>query len=151
MTETPLTGVFAHIFVVEDLDSEMIEILGASLNLEPIFFADHISDSFGEHSLATGRCPHLPSVSEITSFYAVDYFTAITLDEPNDKGWCCDFNVRRRVDSLHADLHRKSPSSLNRVAFVRRKFSFHVQRDSNPEAWKGNLYAFVYYGVAKFS
>ena len=136
----PLNNVLARIFVIVDLDTEMIEILGDALNLEAAFFSDHISDSFGESGLANGRCPQLPSVSEITSFYTIDYFTAITLDRTldnaHDEQWRCGFNVRRRVDSFHAN----SPFSghcLSRVAFVRRKFSFHVQRSPGSKDWKG--------------
>jgi hypothetical protein len=140
MARKPLNNVLARIFVIVDLDTEMIEMLGDALNLEAAFFSDHFSDSFGENGLTNGRCPPLPSVSEITSFYTIDYFTAITLDRTlnnsHDDLWCCDFNVRRRVDSFHAD----SPFSdhcLSRVAFVRRKFSFHVQRSPGSKDWKG--------------
>jgi hypothetical protein len=143
MALKPLNDVLARIFVIEDLDTEMIEILGDSLKLEADFFSDHISDSFGENGLANGRCRHLPSVSKITSFYTIDYFTAITLnktlDNRHDDQWRCDFNVRRRVDSFHAN----SPSNehrLSRVAFVRRKFSFHIQRYPGSKDWKG-MYA----------
>lgn len=140
MARKPVNNVLARIFVIADLDTEMIEILGDALNLEAAFFSDHFSDSFGENGLTNGRCPHLPSVSEITSFYTIDYFTAITLDmtlnDAHDDLWCCDFNVRRRVDSFHAS----SPFSdhcLSHVAFVRRKFSFHVQRSPGSKNWKG--------------
>lgn len=141
MAQKPLNNVLARIFVIVDLDTEMVEILGDSLKLEAAFFSDHISDSFGESGLDNGRCPHLPSVSEITSFYTIDYFTAITLDMTLDKThvdqWCCDFNVRRRVDSFHADSPSNDHCLLSRVAFVRRKFSFHVQRCHDSKDWKG--------------
>lgn len=118
----PLNNVLARIFVIVDLDTEMIESLGDALNLEAAFFSDHISDSFGENRLANGRCPHLPSVSEITSFYTIDYFTAITLnnalDNARDELWCCESNVRRRSRWLSCRLtvQRSLPESRSLCA-----------------------------------
>jgi hypothetical protein len=129
-------NILARVFVIEDLDTDMIEALGGSLNIEPTFFADHIADRFLERNSIVGQCPQLPSMSEITSFYTIDYFTAIALDKPCPYRLKCDSNVRRRVDTFHVDLRPGKRSQISRVAFVRRKFSFHVQRDKH-NSWRG--------------
>ena len=101
--DDPPHTVLARIFVIEDLNPDTIEALGVPLGIEPAFFADHIRDSFLEPRIDIGRCPHLPSVSEITSFYTIDYYTAVNLERPTVHPWRCDFNVRRRVDTFHND------------------------------------------------
>src|SRR5437763_16306327 len=45
MARKPLNDVLARIFVVVDLDTDMIERLGDALSLDATFFSNHISDS----------------------------------------------------------------------------------------------------------
>ncbi|EXJ74077.1 uncharacterized protein A1O5_02371 [Cladophialophora psammophila CBS 110553] len=119
----------ARVFIVEDLDRNTIEDFGLLLEVEPKFFANHISDAFLDPGTNTGRCPHLPSVSHIKSFYSIDYFHPINLDKRMSDRFCCSSNVRRLVDTFHRVVRRANlvDSALDRVAFVRRKFSFYVQ------------------------
>ncbi|KIW23109.1 uncharacterized protein PV07_11335 [Cladophialophora immunda] len=126
----------ARVFIVEDLDTDIIETFGLQLAIEPKFFANHISDAFLDPGTTTGRCPHLPSVSHIKSFYCIEYFHPINLDKRTNDRLCCSSNVRRIIDTFHYVVRRADlrDTALDHVAFVRRKFSFYVQRER--EQWR---------------
>jgi len=124
----------ARIFVVEDLDRDVVEVLGSCLDLDPTFFANHIRDSFLESETNIASCLQLPSVTQEAPFYTIDYFTALNLHQYTDDQWRCFSNLGRRVDIF------QSSGTPNRVAFVHRKFSVYVSsqtRREGHEGWKG--------------
>lgn len=46
---TPRTGIYRRFVMVEDLSPEVIEFLGSTFNLDPEFFAQHLSDWWTNH------------------------------------------------------------------------------------------------------
>ena len=90
-----------RLLIVEDLSSEIIETLGSSLNIDPLFFASHI-DTF-QADIATTRpsTAALPSTTRAQKFLNLHYHRVIEIENLESKQVLLrDMNVPRKVKTL---------------------------------------------------
>lgn len=97
----PNTITTGRILIIEDLTSEIIELLGASLNVDPLFFASHIYGPTVEITASKPSSAILPSKSKNLNFLSLQYQRTIEFDDVvSSKKVFRDSNVPRKVAIL---------------------------------------------------
>jgi hypothetical protein len=92
-----------RLFIVEDLSRDVIELLGAEFDIDPLFFRGHISDYMWYNTRDPWvELPDLKTVSRTRSFFSMRYFQARYFRSRNSFKRACIqsgfFNVLRRVE-----------------------------------------------------
>ena len=107
---------YGHILILEDLTNDVVEVLGASLNIDPFFFAAHIHAHSGEQ---TPQMVCLPSRAKSQNFVNLHYHRVLQLKTlPFSKRFVRDINVPRmirvlpRVKDLYIGLEQQCCSIL---------------------------------------
>lgn len=120
-----------RLFVVEDLSRDIIEILGGELDIDPLFFREHISDYLWYNTRDPWvELPVLQVISRSRTYFRMRYFHAryFTSEESLERARkeAAMFNVLRRIDydKNHNAILDKRGSC---VGLVRSKASFWVQ------------------------
>lgn len=135
----------SRLFIVEDLSRDVIEILGAELDVDPLFFRSHISDYLWYNTRDPWvELPDLDIVSRERNFFNLRYVQARYFRTPESfeksKQETGMFNVLRRLDS---DKNQKATLDEHgsSVALVRSKASFWFsQRKQNEGDLVGKCY-----------
>jgi hypothetical protein len=128
----------ARLYVVEDLSSDVIELLGAEYDIDPLFFRGQISDYLWHNPRDPWmEVPSLEIMARGRSFVCAPYIQARYFRDKDSLRRARDqaggFNVLRRIDSNHPWEERKdfdAPGSV--VGFVRSKMSFWY-RENKPD------------------
>jgi hypothetical protein len=135
---------FGRLFIVEDLSRDVIELLGAEFDIDPLFFREHISDYMWYNTRDPWvELPDLKVVSRTRSFFSMRYFQARyfrsrdSLERARTQSGF--FNVLRRVeDDENQNPHFDSPGSM--VGLVRRRASLWIRpKKSNETGFLGKL------------
>ena len=124
-----------HLFVVEDLSRDVIECLGAHLDVDPMLFRGHISDYLWFNTRDPWiELPELDIVYKQRSCFSIRYAQTRYFHDAEDLRKARDetgrFNILRRVDS---DSNREIGTDLlsSSIGTIRSKMSFWVKpRDS---------------------
>lgn len=67
--------------IIEDLSKEIIELLGSSLDLDPIFFAGHLHTAWENRQAQTPHQCSLPSQAQRQNFVNIHYHRVIDFDD----------------------------------------------------------------------
>lgn len=127
----PPQNIHGRIIMVNNINPEIMDTLGAILNIEPAFFASHIADpglgSLGE--VSTGSPLASANLRHQKHFFSLEYPCAFVpancgKDVDMDKLYCKG-NYRRRVEVC--GRHGKQ-----KVAVARRKISFYMKKTLDP-------------------
>ena len=90
-----------RIIIIEDLTTEIVEILGSSLDIDPLFFASHIHSTEKSVRFQAPELTTLPSRYQ-QNFVNIHYHRSILLQGPNNRMGklmrCC--NVPRKLAIL---------------------------------------------------
>jgi hypothetical protein len=138
-TDTPPTsagsgsgrGAQGRIIMVNNINPEMVDTLGSLLNIEPAFFAAHISDTItgGGSDAHTGSPLASQNLRQQKDFFSIEYpcaFMTTNCGKDVDiEKLFCKGNYRRRVQVC--TRHGKQ-----KVAVARRKISFYMKRTLEP-------------------
>ena len=119
-----------HLFVVEDLSRDVIECLGAHLDVDPMFFRGHISDYVWFNTRDPWiELPELDVVYRQRSCFSIGYAQTRYFRDEEDLSKARDetgrFNKLRRVDSSNWEIGADLASSS--IGTIRSKMSFWVQ------------------------
>jgi len=96
--------VLGRILIVEDLTADTIELLGSSLDIDPLFFASHLHMARSDKTVERPDVRLLPSRSKRAKFISVIYYRSITVDSRSvPKKLVSDTNVRRKVGFYQSD------------------------------------------------
>lgn len=117
--------------MVNNVSPEMVDTLGGLLNIEPAFFASHISDPGvgGGGEVSTGSPLASRNSRTQKHFFTIEYPCAFVTtncgkDVDIDKLYCKG-NYRRRVEVC-------SKHGKQKVALARRKISFYMKKTLDP-------------------
>ncbi|KAI0885613.1 uncharacterized protein GGS22DRAFT_131273 [Annulohypoxylon maeteangense] len=132
-----------RLYVVEDLSRDVIELLGSKLDIDPLFFREHINDYTWYNTRDPWvELPDLDIVSRSRSYFRLmymqpRYFTSRKSYEDALKQ-AGRFNVLRRLDedNEHESLFDDKSAT---VALVRCKASLWIRRSSNTQQAIGVL------------
>ena len=121
-------SILGHILILEDLTRDAIEILGSSLQIDPLFFASFLSTSRGERTADT-PVPHvLPSRAKNCDFVHIPYMQPWKLHGvATPRKLLCNANVRRLAGVSHT---ARGPS----VGCAQRGFSI-LMRVESKKSW----------------
>ena len=117
--------------MVNNISPEMVDTLGSMLNIEPAFFAAHISDTTtsGAGDTHTGSPLASQNSRHQKNFFTVEYPCAFTTTncgkEVDIEKLYCKGNYRRRVEVC-------SRYGKQKVAVARRKISFYMKKTLDP-------------------
>ena len=90
--------VLGRMLIVEDLTADVIELLGSSLDIDPLFFASHLHMTRSDKTTERPDVRLLPSASRWTKFVSVIYHRPLTVNGMSvPKKLISDTNVRRKV------------------------------------------------------
>ena len=124
-------GAQGRIIMVNNINPEVVDTLGSLLNIEPAFFASHISDTAtgGAGDAHTGSPLASQNNRQQKNFFSVEYPCAFTTtncgkDVDIEKLYCKG-NYRRRVEVC-------SRHGKQKVAVARRKMSFYMKKTLDP-------------------
>ncbi|KAH8200487.1 hypothetical protein TruAng_005380 [Truncatella angustata] len=131
----------SRLYIVEDLSRDTIEYLGRYLDIDPLFFRDHLNDYWWYNvNDPWVELPDLDVVSKDRDFFRLSYVQPRYFEDDNSflraKTQTGNFNVLRRLDDDRA--HKAlfdSDSAI--VALVRSKTSLWVK--PHPKTQKGNF------------
>jgi hypothetical protein len=126
-----------RLFVVEDLSRDVIEILGANLDIEPAFFREHIVDYAWYNTRDRWvDPPNLGVVSRQQRWFQIRYVSARYFQTPSDfqdgVRQAEKFNVLRRPDDDRNNNARWDKETAI-VAIVRSRASFWLKRAEGPQ------------------
>ena len=117
--------------MVNNINPEMVDTLGSMLNIEPAFFASHISDTVagGAGDAHTGSPLASQNKRQEKNFFTIEYPCAFTTtncgkDVDIEKLYCKG-NYRRRVEVC-------SRHGKQKIAVARRKMSFYMKKTLDP-------------------
>ncbi|KAH0536595.1 hypothetical protein FGG08_006553 [Glutinoglossum americanum] len=123
-------NLLGRMLIVEDLTADLVELLGSSLEIDPLFFASHLHTS---RSRKTAKLPDtrlLPSAAKHLKFLSATYHRPISFAaDPVPGKLLCDANVWRKVGAWPA------PNSVS-VGYAMRVFSTLVNFN-NSGIWFG--------------
>lgn len=93
--------VYYRLLIIEDLCPDVVEILGASLDVDPHFFASHIDTSQIDIATTRPSTARLPSVVRSQNFANFHYQRVIEIETPGPKkALYRDMNLQRKVKLL---------------------------------------------------
>ncbi len=93
-------GLLGRMLIVEDLSPDVIELLGSSLEIDPLFFASHLHAARSENTTKQPDVRLLPSASKHLKFLSTIYHRPLTFAANGIPiRLRCDANVRRKVGS----------------------------------------------------
>ncbi|OCT50758.1 hypothetical protein CLCR_07028 [Cladophialophora carrionii] len=124
-------GVQGRIVMVNNVNPEMVDTLGSLLNIEPAFFASHISDAAtgGAGDGHTGSPLASQNLRQQKNFFSIEYpcvfMTANCGKDVDTEKLYCKGNYRRRVEVC-------SRHGRQKVAVARRKISFYMKKTVDP-------------------
>lgn len=72
---------YLEILIVQDLTKDVVELLGSSLNIDPIFFASHIHTSFKGGDIQTPDLASLPSRIRTQNYINIHYHRTIAVKD----------------------------------------------------------------------
>ncbi|KAI1211762.1 uncharacterized protein F4807DRAFT_401046 [Annulohypoxylon truncatum] len=141
--DQPAVPEATRLYVVEDLSRDVIEQLGYKLDIDPLFFREHINDYTWYNTRDPWvELPDLDIVSRSRSYFRLMYMHPryFTTRDSYDKALkqAGKFNVLRRLDedNEHESLFDDESAT---VALVRSKASFWIRRSSNSQQAVGVL------------
>jgi hypothetical protein len=117
--------------MVNNVSPEMVDTLGSMLNIEPAFFASHISDTAtgGAGDPHTGSPLASQNIRHQKNFFTIEYpCTFMTTNCGRDvdiEKLYCKGNYRRRVEVC-------SRHGKQKIAVARRKISFYMKKTLDP-------------------
>ncbi|KAI9775220.1 MAG: hypothetical protein M1839_001338 [Geoglossum umbratile] len=110
-------NVLGRMLIVEDLTADVIELLGSSLEIDPLFFASHLHTSRSGKTAKRPDTRLLPSATKHLKFLSTIYHRPISFaTDLVPFKLLCDANVWRKVGAWPA------PGSVS-VGFTQRAFS----------------------------
>lgn len=120
-----------RLYVVEDLSRDVIELLGARLDIEPAFFRSHIVDYAWYNTRDRWMDPpNLSVIAERQRWFQLRFVTARyfkTLESfKKGRDETMSFNVFRRLDDDRNKAHWDEPGAL--VGITRTRASFWLKR-----------------------
>jgi hypothetical protein len=142
-----------RLYILEDIGSNWIEVLGPHFSIDPSFFARHLRVTRWENSYTASNAPPLPSSNddqysfslrypELVIFQKKDYLTlsrGVEMEKIEKIGRIgkifCNTNLYREITFApfkHGDC--KNPYW---VGIVRRKLSFWSRIDEKTKKWDG--------------
>jgi len=90
--------VLGRILIIEDLTTDVIEFVGSSLNIDPLFFAVHLHSSRSEKTAEKPDVRLLPSMSKRLKFVSTLYHRPLTVSGCSiPLHMRSDMNVRRKA------------------------------------------------------
>ncbi|MCJ1245292.1 hypothetical protein MMC30_002495 [Trapelia coarctata] len=129
-----------RLYVVEDLSSDVIEVLGARFDIDPLFFRSQISDYMWNNTRDPWvELPSLNAVSRKRSFFCIRYFQPRYFRDEASFVETADqetgaFNVLRRIDNNHAWKGTKIfDVEGSDVGMVRSKMSLWIRKNKPNE------------------
>jgi hypothetical protein len=133
-------GISSQLLFVEDLTKDVIEILGSTLDLDPMFFAYHIDNAESKTTSMKPSATILPSKIKSQSFLNLHYHNALEFycDPGVSKRFLSDSNVPRRVRLL-------PPTAKGQLA-LRRQCCSAILMETKSGSWIGRETAEIVYG-----
>lgn len=132
-----------RLFVIEDLSTHVIEILGNQFNIDPGFFRSHISD-YAWFNVADPwmEFPGLPSRLSLNAFFTLrhvrPYYFRNEEAARRARRQAGGFNVLRRIDFDKTNSWSDTPGSS--VGTVRAKTSCYIRpQEEAGQGWLGKL------------
>lgn len=90
-----------RLLVIEDLSSNIIEMLGCALNIDPFFFSSHIGVSQTDIAAARPYMATLPSMAKSQDFLTIQYHRVLQFEYHGSKETLLrDMNFPRKVRML---------------------------------------------------
>jgi hypothetical protein len=122
-------NLLGRILIVEDLTKDVIEIIGSSLEVDPLFFAAFLHNTRAELTTRKSGVSILPSKARHLDFVTIKYLRALEFDIMASSGkLLSDANVRRKVSVI--------PMNGACVGLVQGHFSI-LARGDGDEVWLG--------------
>lgn len=122
-------SLLGRILIVEDLTKDVIEIIGSSLEVDPLFFVAFLHNTRVEMTIRNPPVSILPSKARDLDFTTIKYVRALEFGMMASRGKLfSDANVRRKVSVI--------PMNDACVGFVQGYFSTLV-RVNKGEVWLG--------------
>jgi hypothetical protein len=92
-----------RILIVEDLTAAIIELLGSSLEIDPLFFASHLHAARSEKTAQQPDVRLFPSTTKSLKFLCASHHRPLTFVGKNiPRRVVCDANVRRKASCFSA-------------------------------------------------
>lgn len=135
------TNPAGRILLVEDISPGVIDTLGGILNINPMFFAQHLCDTPAEKSFEPHSNNPLTSISkeDQSTFFTIDYpsvFLPVGCGKDFDYSRVClDGNYRRKLEI-------PAKQGRNKVAIATRKISYYLKNTG--DSWLCMKYLKVY-------
>lgn len=127
-----------HLYILEGLDLDYVEVVGSKLQIDPSFFSRHKRTALWEGPHMGGNTPALPSQQTPSKGFLMEYGELLYFkDDPKT------FSLRNPSDNRHINVSKQPTISqdLNKVGILHRKVSFWSQvRESGK--WEGALCPF---------
>jgi hypothetical protein len=121
-------SILGQILILEDLTRDAIEILGSSLQIDPLFFASFLRTSRVERTADTPGPYVLPSRAKNCDFIHIPYTQPLKLHEvATPCKLLCNANVRRKARVSHT-------ARGSSVGYASRGFSILMRVESN-KSW----------------
>lgn len=94
-----------RILIVEDLSKEIIELLGSSLDVDPLFFAGHLHTPWSDREAQTPHQCTLPSQAQRRNFVNIHYHRIVTVNRtiPPARKLLRSMNIARKLVHLNID------------------------------------------------
>jgi len=121
-----------RLFILRGMSSTVIERLGASLDIEPEFFNEHIQDTIWEHYADKTNAMMLPSVRHSALFWTIRYFEPIRFP-----GACLKFGQTHLIPAMPfrrmiiRSPHKDQGKEYYSVGLVSRFISFWCRKYHN--------------------
>jgi hypothetical protein len=104
-----------RMLIVEDLNADVIELLGSSLEIDPLFFASHLHAARSEKTAEQPDVRLLPSTAKHLKFLSTIYHRPLTFTADSvPTRLLCGANVRRKVSNWRVCPNR-SVGSTHRI------------------------------------
>jgi hypothetical protein len=126
LDEAPPDEALGKLLIIEDLNKSIIETLGATLNIDPLFFASHLDmPSMELEALAPDKAT-LPSRLRHEDYVNVHYHRTITFEDtparPLPQGY---LNLRRRNICIPRKVTIMTPIKKARIGLAQHCVSIH--------------------------
>jgi hypothetical protein len=131
-----------RLFLVEDLDTEYVEILGSYLNVDGTVFASQIRDAHYSGG-ANGHVPRLPSFHNPHHSFTLRYYESRYFNIQSLSDYGTDLvtaaNVRRQITFKIGSYHFGKPGEpKGHVGQIRRNTSFWSRKEEDG-SWNGTI------------
>ncbi|KAK8867660.1 hypothetical protein PGQ11_006238 [Apiospora arundinis] len=124
-----------HLYILEGLDPDYVEVVGSELQIDPSFFSRHKRTALWEGRHMGGNTSALPSQQVPSKGFLMEYGELLYFKKDPES-----FSLRNPNDNRHINVSKKPKISqdLNRVGILHRKTSF-WSREAESGKWEAVL------------